>query len=109
VSPHRPARLVVDDVTQDYRATLRRFLPRRDEAARESAYELGRQAFTGGISLLVMARIHQNVAIEVLHETAPDDLLDVAERSGELLLEVLAAYDMSHRSVLEPRHDDRTP
>ena len=95
-------RTVLADLRQDYRTTLRRFLPRHDEAVRESAYELGRRAFTDGVSLLDVCRVHHEVCLEVLRETGADDLLSVAEGSGELLLEVLAAYDMTHRGVLEP-------
>ena len=43
---------MVGDLTQDYRTMLLRFLPRQDEAARAAAYELGRRAFSAGMSLL---------------------------------------------------------
>jgi hypothetical protein len=92
----------LEDLTQDYRATLLRFLPRRDEAARESAYELGRRAFAAGISLLDVCRMHQELALEVLKDTRPEEYLEVTDVAGELLLEMLAAYDMTHRSLLDP-------
>ena len=41
-------RSLMGDLTQDYRTTLLRFLPRQDEAARAAAYELGRRAFSAG-------------------------------------------------------------
>ncbi len=89
------------DLTQDYRITLLRFLPRRDEAARESAYELGRRACASCISLLDVCRIHHEVTLEVLEAAVPDDRLDIVTTANELLLEVLAAYDMTQRSVLD--------
>jgi len=95
-------RSLMSDLTQDYRTTLLRFLPRQDEAARAAAYELGRRAFSDGVSLLDVCRVHHDVALEVLRETNADDYLDVVENAAELLLEVLAAYDMTHRVVLEP-------
>jgi hypothetical protein len=95
------ARSVVGDLTADYRTTLLRFLPRRDEAARASAYELGRRAFSLGVSLLDVCRVHHEVVLDVLSETTADELLDVTEKAAELLLEVLASYDMTHRVVLE--------
>ena len=95
-------RSLMADLTQDYRTTLLRFLPRQDEAARAAAYELGRRAFSDGVSLLDVCRVHHDVALEVLRETNADDYLDVVENAAELLLEVLAAYDMTHRVVLEP-------
>lgn len=90
----------LEDLTQDYRATLLRFLPRRDEAARQSAYELGRRAFAAGISLLDVCRIHHELTLEVLGAAVPDDHVDIVTTASELLLEVLATYDMTHRSVL---------
>jgi hypothetical protein len=90
------------DFRQDCRLVLRRFLPRHDEAARETAYELGRRAVTGGMSLLEVCRVHHEVSIELLKETRPEDHLEVLEAAGELLLEVVAAYDMTNRSVLDP-------
>ena len=95
-------RASLDDLTQDYRTVLLRFLPRRAETAREAAYELGRRAFTSGVSLLDMCRLHHDVALEVLRGTAPAEYLSVTENSAELLLEVLASYDMTHRSLLDP-------
>lgn len=94
------ARPPLDDLTQDHRAILLRFLPRHDEAARESAYELGRRAFAGGVSLLDVCRIHHELTLEVLRTAVPEDHLDIVSTANELLLDVLAAYDMTHRSVL---------
>ena len=86
----------------DYRPILMRFLPRRDEAARAAAYELGRGAFAGGVSLLDVCRIHHEITVGVLHDTAAEEFFGVTQAAGELLLEVLGAYDMTHRGVLEP-------
>ncbi|MBC9819773.1 phosphatase RsbU N-terminal domain-containing protein [Terrabacter sp. MAHUQ-38] len=88
--------------TQDYRTIMLRFLPRRDEAARSAGYEQGRDAFAAGVSLLDVCRIHHELVVEVLHDTQPEDHLAVIETVSELLLEVLAAYDMTHRGVLDP-------
>ena len=95
-------RSLMGDLTQDYRTTLLRFLPRQDEAARAAAYELGRRAFSAGVSLLDVCRVHHDVSLEVLRETIPDEYIEVSENAADLLLEVLAAYDMTHRVVLEP-------
>ena len=88
--------------TKDYRTIMLRFLPRRDETARSAGYEQGRDAFAAGVSLLDVCRIHHELVIEVLHDTPPEDYLGVIETVSELLLEVLAAYDMTHRGVLDP-------
>ena len=95
------ARTVLDDLTQDYRTTLLRFLPRRDEVVREAAYALGRRAVVTGVNLLDMCRLHHEVFLEVLRDTEPDAHLAVAESASELLLEALAAYDMTHRGAVD--------
>lgn len=91
----------LDDLTRDYRAAFLRYLPRRDEAARNSGYELGRSAVTEGISILELARLHHEVLLEVLRDTRAEDLTDVATAASEFLLEVLATYDMTQRGLRE--------
>lgn len=91
----------LDDLTRDYRAAFLRYLPRRDEAARNSGYELGRSAVAEGISILELARLHHEVFLEVLRDTRGEDLTDVATAASEFLLEVLATYDMAQRGLRE--------
>ena len=67
-----------------------------------AAKELGRRAFAAGISLLDVCRMHQELALEVLVDTRPEEYVAVTDVAGELLLEMLGAYDMTHRSVLGP-------
>ena len=91
----------LDDLTRDYRAAFLRYLPRRDEAARNSGYELGRSAVAEGISILELARLHHEVLLEVLRDTRAEDLTAVATAASEFLLEVLATYDMTQRGLRE--------
>jgi hypothetical protein len=95
-------RTVLGDLTQDYRTTLLRFLPHHDEGARAAAYDLGRRAVAAEVSLLEVCRVHHQVVMEVLRDAPTDELLALVEGSTELLLEALAAYDMTHRGVLGP-------
>jgi hypothetical protein len=90
------------DVARDYRAAFLRYLPRRDEAALHSGYELGRLAMVDQVSVLDLVEVHHQVLIEVLHETGPGDVPAVASAASEFLIEVLATYDMSHRRLQEP-------
>ncbi len=69
----------LEDLTRDYRTTLLRFLPRRDEAARESAYGLGRRAFAAGISLLDVCRVHHELMLEVLEAAVPEERLSIID------------------------------
>lgn len=91
-----------DDVQRDYRAAFLRYIPRRDEAALHSGYLLGRAALEDGLSILEIARLHHAVLLDVLDDSRREDVRDVASAAAEFLVEVLATYDMSHRS-LPPR------
>jgi S-adenosylmethionine:diacylglycerol 3-amino-3-carboxypropyl transferase len=88
-----------EDVARDYRAAFLRYLPRRDEAALHSGYELGRLAVVDQVSVLDLVEVHHQILIEVLHETASGDVPAVASAASEFLIEVLATYDMSHRRL----------
>ena len=85
----------------DYRAAFLRYLPRREEAALTTAYELGRAAVESGISLLELVRIHHDIWIGVLEDTPAEDVAEVASGASEFLLEVLAPYDMTQRGLLD--------
>jgi hypothetical protein len=87
------------DLTRDYRAAFLRYLPRRDEAALHTGYELGRTAVVGGTSLLTLVQIHHQVLLEVLESSRPDELTQVATVASEFLLEVLSTFDMTHRGL----------
>lgn len=91
--------MTLPSVTRDYRAAFLRYLPRRDEAALHSGYELGRAAVADEVSLLDLTQIHHDVLLEVLKDTPADDLPRVASAASEFLLEVLATYDMTQRSL----------
>lgn len=87
------------DLTRDYRAAFLRYLPRRDEAALHTGYELGRAAVVAGTSVLTLVQIHHRVLLEVLQSSRPDELARVAAVASEFLLEVLATFDMTHRAL----------
>jgi hypothetical protein len=88
------------DLTRDYRAAFLRYLPRREEAALHTGYELGRSAVTDGLSILDLAQIHHQVFLEVLIDTPSEDLARVATAASEFFLEVLATYDMTQRRLV---------
>jgi len=91
----------LEALSRDYRVVLLRYLPRGDEAASTAGYELGRGAVTGGVGLLELVRIHQEIVADVLEDSRPEHRLDVARSAGEFLLEVLAAFDMTQRGLLD--------
>lgn len=91
----------LDRVARDYRVAFLRYLPRREEAALHSAYQLGRTSVADGLSMLELARVHHDVFLEVLRDTRAEDLTRVATAASDFLLEVLATYDMTQRAFLD--------
>lgn len=92
----------LENLTRDYRAAFLRYLPRRDEAALRTGYEVGRFAVEAGISILELARMHHDVFLEVLLDsTTKEELSRVAASASDFFLEVLATYDMTQRAFLE--------
>jgi hypothetical protein len=93
--------MTLDAASRDYRAAFLRYLPRRDEAALHSAYELGRRAVADGISLLELVRIHHEVLLDVLTDSRPEELADVATAASEFLVEALAVHEMAQRRLAD--------
>jgi hypothetical protein len=91
------------NLKRSYRAAFLRYLPRREESALATGYELGRSAVVSGVSILDLARLHHDVFLEILHDTPSDELSRVAAAASEFFLEVLATYDMVQRQLLEAR------
>ena len=101
----------LEKLTRDYRVAFLQYLPRREEAALARGYELGRSAVTDGLSILELAHIHHEIFLEVLRETPPSELPEVASAASEFLLEVLATFDMAQRAFHEGKAapDARSP
>ena len=91
------------NLRRDYRAAFLRYLPRGEEAALHSGYKLGRAAVTDGLSILELAQVHHEVFLEVLTDTASEDLPSMATAASEFFLEVLATFDMAQRGFIEER------
>jgi hypothetical protein len=88
----------LEKLTRDYRAAFLRYLPRRDEDALNSGYQLGRSAVADGISILELARVHHDILLEVLRDTPSEDLTRVATAASEFFLDVLATSDLAQRA-----------
>ena len=93
----------LEALPRDYRAAFLGYLPRREEAALHRGYELGRSAYTEGLSILELARVHHEIVLEVLRDTPPEEVAEVATAASEFFLEVLATFDMAQRGFLEGR------
>ena len=91
----------LENLARDYRVAFLRYLPRQEERALHSGYELGRSAVVSRLSILELARVHHDVFLEVLHDTPAEDLTRVATAASDFFLEVLATYDMAQRGLHE--------
>lgn len=89
--------MTLDAASRDYRAAFLRYLPRRDEAALHSGYEIGRRAMAHGVSLLELVRIHHEVLLDVLQDSRPEQMAEVATAASEFLVEALAVHEMAQR------------
>jgi len=87
----------LEGLTQDYRTSFLRYLPRHSEAAMASGYELGRRAAADGVSLLDLVHAHHQVLGEVLAEQRSPDPRELAAAAGDFLTEVLSTFEMAHR------------
>lgn len=85
----------LEGLTRNYRVAFFRYLPQRGEAALSLGYEIGRDAVVKGVSLLHLAQVHHEVLSEVLSDTPPEDLRDIATAASEFFLEVLSTYEMA--------------
>jgi len=91
----------LEDLSRNYRVSFLRYLPRREEAALHSGYQLGRAAVAEGLSVLELATVHHAVFLEVLRDTAAEDLTRVTTAASEFFVEVLATYHMAQDNYLE--------
>ena len=88
-------------LVQDYRIAFFRYLPRREEAALSAAYALGRRALSSGVSLLDLVYVHHQVLAESLEPARATEYPTVVSAGGTFFAEVVAAYEMAQRAVLD--------
>jgi Phosphoserine phosphatase RsbU, N-terminal domain len=84
-----------------YAAALAQHLHDRNERSLHAAYELGREAVTLEVTLLDVAAAHHDVLREAIEAAQHDDTAELVAKSGDFLVETLAAYEMVHRGVPE--------
>lgn len=86
-----------EDLLRGYRAAFLRYLARREEAALDAGYQLGRGALAQQCPILDVVRVHHDVLMEVLRDGPAEEASMVAGAASDFLLEVLASYDMAQR------------
>ena len=85
---------------RNYRAAFLRYLPKRDEAALDAGYQIGRSAVVDGLSILDLVQVHHDVLREVLRTGSPEELDGLTATAADFLVEVLATYEMTRRGYL---------
>jgi len=94
----------VERLRLDYAPLLLRYLAQRDEAGLQSAYELGRRAMRDSVGLLDTVRVHNELFLEVLASVHDiEEGMDVARASATLLIDLVAAFEMSQRRFMDDR------
>ena len=88
----------------DYAPVMLRHLSQQDESGLQSAYELGRGAMRDSVGLLEVVRVHNEVFLEV-HASSRDleEARRTARAAAALLLELVAAFEMTQRGFMEGR------
>ena len=88
----------------DYAPLMMRYLAQRDESGLKSAYELGRDAMRESVSLLEVVRVHNEVFLEILATVRDlEEAKSVSRSAAALLLDLVAAFEMSQRGFMDVR------
>jgi serine phosphatase RsbU (regulator of sigma subunit)/anti-sigma regulatory factor (Ser/Thr protein kinase) len=85
----------------EYTEAFASHLNRSGETGLESAYELGRKAVTGGLSLLDLAGVHHGVLTDCLSNAPPGEVSRIASSATDFFNESLATFEMASRGFQE--------
>ncbi len=86
---------------RNYTPPFLAYLSREDEAGLRDAYELGRQAMSGGVGILGLVDVHNSVVLELVAtaRTVPA-AYDVARAAATFLVEALSSFEMTQRGFM---------
>jgi serine phosphatase RsbU (regulator of sigma subunit)/anti-sigma regulatory factor (Ser/Thr protein kinase) len=90
-----------------YAAAFQSYLAGGGETGLESAYELGREAATGELSLLDLAGIHHDVLADCLSSLPKGELERVARAGTDFFQESLSTFEMIQRGFGEAQETAR--
>jgi serine phosphatase RsbU (regulator of sigma subunit)/anti-sigma regulatory factor (Ser/Thr protein kinase) len=97
----------LDAFRSGYMAAFRSYLAGGGETGLESAYELGREAVAGELSLLELAGIHHEVLADILARAPKSDLERVARAGTDFFRESLSTFEMIQRGFGEAQETAR--
>jgi len=88
----------------DYAPLLLRHLAQRDESGLQGAYQLGRRAMQDSVGLLDVVRVHNDLFIEVLSTVRRlDEVIDLTEAASNLLIDLVASFEVAQRGFMDAR------
>jgi Phosphoserine phosphatase RsbU, N-terminal domain len=88
----------------DYTPLMLRYLSQRDETGLGCAYELGREALRQSVSLLDVVQVHHELFLDVLATVRDtEEAHSLAVAASDLLMDLIAAFEMSQRAAMESR------
>ena len=87
-----------EELARKYSAALQDYISEPDEDVLLTAYELGRAALGDGLGVLEIATVHsRSLAIALQDPLTNDQRARVLERQTDFFVEVLSAFEMTHR------------
>jgi hypothetical protein len=90
---------------RNYTPAFLAHLTRHDETTLQSAYELGREAVAGGLSVLDLVDVHHAVFSDVVLSVRDvEDLPSMIQAAAAFLVESIAPFEMTRQPPLVPRH-----
>jgi len=93
---------VLDRFRSEYADAFRSYLLRAGEIGLESAYELGRKAVTGRLSMLDMAEVEHGALVAALADASSREEMErVASAARDFFIESLSPFEMTQRGFDE--------
>jgi PAS domain S-box-containing protein len=92
---------MIENLSKEYRSSLKDFLAGGGETALESAYLLGRQALDQGIGVLDISAIHHQVLVTLLGRLDAATQTRIVKQAGKFLAECLSPFEMAQRGFRE--------
>jgi hypothetical protein len=87
------------DFRSAYTSAFLRYLATGDESARQSAYELGREAVRTGLGVMDIADVHHDAMLAALRVGAAPD--EATRAAADFLLDAVSAFEMLQRGLGE--------
>src|ERR687885_395045 len=104
------------DLASEYSLAFASYARARNEADRQMAYDLGRDAVRSQLNVLDLALVHHEALSSALKcATSDKDIQQLTSAGADFLSEVLSAYEMVRRgyeevretALMERQHADR--